>query len=85
MKLESVFRRSFQVVPFLLQVDSSHFWLVVGRFRSFPARCRSFQVVPRFSKYVILDIWQGYEYAYVKITSYLTFVQTYCQITLSLW
>ena len=27
-----------------------------------------------FKKRFISDIWQGYEYAYVKIKSYLTFV-----------
>ena len=50
-KLEFVFCRLFQVISCLLQVVSR---LAVGRFRSFLAPCRSFQVVPCFIKYDFL-------------------------------
>ena len=46
-------------MSYSLRIVSSRFLLVVGRFRSFLARCRSFQVVSgcsRFSKYALLDI-----------------------------
>ena len=38
-----------------------------------------------FKKCFILDIWQGYEYAYVKITSHLTLVYHCGSVKIDPW
>ena len=62
--------RSFQAVSCSLQLLSSYFLLVIGRFRSIlvryrlfqvvSGRFRSFQVVPRFSKYGVQLVFFSY-------------------------
>ena len=79
--------RSFQVVSYSLWIISGRFLLAVVHFRSFPARCRSFQVisdcffcllqvvsgcfrsfqvVPRFSMYLLKNILMRTKKVYTK-------------------
>ena len=59
----------------LLQVVSRRFLLVVGRFRSFLARCRSFQVVPDFSKYENLS-HNFFSMAYFRVGKGVLYLKT---------